>query len=141
MTEIESKLKARYDALANDTAVDVSKEKLLYVVLNSYDAIEAISNNPAAMAAYKNIIGKYKNMNVCVLLGGIENANVSYSAPEIIKKARDAKHFMFFDDMQNMKIVDMPLAVIRNFKKPIELGDCYYIRDNDCVKIKSALML
>ena len=141
LTEIESKLKARYDALANDTAVDVSKEKLLYVVLNSYDAIEAISNNPAAMAAYKNIIGKYKNMNVCVLLGGIENANVSYSAPEIIKKARDAKHFMFFDDMQNMKIVDMPLAVIRNFKKPIELGDCYYIRDNDCVKIKSALML
>ena len=141
LTEIESKLKARYDALANDTAVDVSKEKLLYVVLNSYDAIEAISNNPAAMAAYKNIIGKYKNMNVCVLLGGIENANVSYSAPEIIKKARDAKHFMFFDDMQNMKIVDMPLAVIRNFKKPIELGDCYYIRENDCVKIKSALML
>ena len=141
LTEIESKLKARYDALANDTAVDVSKEKLLYVVLNSYDAIEAISNNPAAMAAYKNIIGKYKNMNVCVLLGSIENANVSYSAPEIIKKARDAKHFMFFDDMQNMKIVDMPLAVIRNFKKPIELGDCYYIRDNDCVKIKSALML
>lgn len=141
LTEIESKLKARYDALANDTAVDVSKEKLLYVVLNSYDAIEAISNNPAAMTAYKNIIGKYKNMNVCVLLGGIENANVSYSAPEIIKKARDAKHFMFFDDMQNIKIVDMPLAVIRNFKKPIEQGDCYYIRDNDCVKIKSALML
>lgn len=140
MTEIEGKLKARYDALANDATMDISKEKLLYVVLNSYDAIEAVSNDPAAMAAYKNITGKYKNMNVCILLGGIENNNVPYSAPEILKKARDSKHFMFFDDMQSMKIVDMPLAVIRNFKKPIELGDCYYIKDNDCVKIKSALV-
>lgn len=140
ITNIEGKLKARYDTLANDATMDISKEKLLYIVLNSYDAIEAICNDPAAMAAYKNITGKYKNMNVCILLGGIENNNVPYSAPEIIKKARDSKHFMFFDDMQNMKIVDMPLAVARNFRKPIEQGDCYYIKDNECVKIKSALI-
>ena len=140
VTDVEAKLKERYDALANDPDTDISKEKLLVIVLNSYDAIETVGNNPTALNAYKNIIGKYKNMNVCVILGGIENANIPYSAPEIVKKAREARHFMFFDDMQNMKILDMPLAVMRNFKKPIELGDCYYIKDNDCVKIKSALI-
>ena len=36
-----------------------------------------------------------------------------------------------------MKIFDMPLAVSRAFKKQIELGDCYYIRDNEYVKLKS----
>ena len=39
--------------------------------------------------------------------------------------------------MNNMKIFDVPLAMSRNFKKPIELGDGYYIRDNDCVKLKT----
>ena len=66
---------------------------------------------------------------------------VEQTDSEIVKKARDSKHLIFFDDMQNMKIVDMPLAVARNYKKPIELGDCYYIKDNECVKIKSALIL
>lgn len=139
IAEIEARLKERYDALAKDASLDVTQEKLLYVILNSYDAIEAISNDPVALSAYKNITGKYKNMNVCILLGGIENNNIPYSAPEIVKKVRDTKHFMYFDDMQNMKIVDMPLAVMRNFKKPIDQGDCYYIKDNDCVKMKSAL--
>ena len=139
MSEIEATLKERYDALAVDATMDMSQEKLLYIIINSADAIEAISNDPTAMAAYRNITGKYKNMKVCVLLGGIENNSIQYSAPEILKKLRDSKHFMFFDDMQNIKVVDMPLAVMRNFKKPIEQGDCYYIKDNECVKIKSAL--
>ena len=44
---------------------------------------------------------------------------------------------MFFDDMANIKVLDMPLAVIRQFKKPIEIGDAYYIKDNNCMKIKT----
>ena len=78
-------------------------------------------------------------MNICVILGEFENANVPYAAPEIIKKARDAKHFMFFDDIANMKILDMPLSVMRQFKKAIELGDAYYIKDSECAKIKTVV--
>ena len=49
---------------------------------------------------------------------------------------RDARHFMYFDDIANMKIIDFPLAVMREFKKSIDTGDAYYIKDNDCYKIK-----
>lgn len=137
--DINIELKDRYDALASGDENALSKTKTIVLVLNSYDAIEAISNDTAALTAYKEIIGKYKNMNVCVILGEFENANVPYAAPEIIKKARDAKHFMFFDDIANMKILDMPLSVMRQFKKPIELGDGYYIKDSECAKIKTVV--
>ena len=46
---------------------------------------------------------------------------------------------MYFDDISNMKIYDMPLAVARKFKKPIETGDGYYIKDNECMKLKTPL--
>ena len=136
---IEQELQRRYSALAEGDDSVLENSKLILLVLNSADAVEAISNDPAALNAYKNITGKYKNMNVCTLLGGFENANIPYSASEIIKKARDAKHFLFFDDLSNMKIIDMPLSVMRNYKKPIEIGDCYYIRDNECQKLKTPL--
>ena len=45
----------------------------------------------------------------------------------------------YIDDIANLKILDMPLAVMRAFKKPIEMGDAYYIKDNDCIKIKTVL--
>lgn len=54
-----------------------------------------------------------------------------------MKKVKDARQFLFFDDVANMKIFDLPLAILRNFKKPIDKGDCYYIRDNECRKIKT----
>lgn len=135
--DIAAELKRRYDAVAAGDESVLTNAKTIVLVLNSYDATEAISNNSVALAAFKEITGKYKNMSICVILGDFENANVPYAAPEIFKKARDAKHFMFFDDMANMKVLDMPLAVIRQFKKPIEIGDGYYIKDNNCMKIKT----
>lgn len=136
--EIEKQLKDRYDALVagNETVLDDAE--LLMLVIDNYDALLAICNNSEGLAAYKNIVGRYKNMKTCII-AFVENANIPYSAPEILKNLRDQRSFMFFDDMSNMKLFDVPLAMARNFKKPIELGDGYYIKDNECVKLKTSL--
>ena len=78
-------------------------------------------------------------MNVCVIIGDYENTNISYMAPEIIRDLRDARHFMYFDDAANLKIFDLPLSVIRTYKKPIVIGDGYYIKDNVFMKLKLPL--
>lgn len=134
---IEQRLAARYQALA--TGTDASDDKLLLLVLNSRDAVDAVTNNAGAMNAYRNIVGKYRSMNVFVLVGDFENANVPYGASEIYKKLKETKQLLFFDDMSNLKILDMPLAILRQFKKPVEVGDCYYIRDNECYKVKTPI--
>ena len=139
LKDIEQKLKQRYDLLAAGEENALEKEKLIVLILNSAEAMELVSMDPGALNAYRNITGKYKNMKIAVLLGQFENVNVPYSAPELIKKAKDAKHFIFFDDLANLKILDLPMAMLRNFKKPIENGDAYYIKENKCVKLKSAI--
>lgn len=136
---IESELKLRYETLASGDDDVISNSKLIVLIINNREVAEIISNNMNLMNSYKNIISKYKNMNVCVLFGDYENTNISYASPEIVKNIRDARHFLYFDDIANLKILDMPLAVMRKFKKPIETGDAYYIKDNDCIKIKTVL--
>lgn len=137
--EIEEQLKERYDALAAGDDGILSTSPLLMLVIDSYDAAVAVCNDREAMEAYKNITGKYKSLNVCVIISALENAPIPYSAPEIFKNIRDQRHMMYFDDISNMKIYDMPLAVARKFKKPIETGDGYYIKDNECMKFKTPL--
>ncbi len=136
--EIELQLKERYESLVagNENALD--NAELLVLVIDNQDALTAICNTPDALAAYKNIVGRYKNMKVCII-AFIENTNIAYSAPEILKNIRDQRNIMFFDDMNNMKMFDVPLAMLRNFKKPIEIGDGYYIKDKEYVKLKTAL--
>lgn len=137
--EIEEQLKERYDALAAGDDEVLAKSPLLMLVIDSYDAAVAVCNDREAMEAYKNITGRYKNLNVCIIISAVENMPIPYSAPEIFKNIRDQHHMMYFDDISNMKIYDMPLAVARKFKKPIETGDGYYVRDNECMKLKTPL--
>lgn len=135
---IEDELKMRYDALLNGDENIVDKSNLIILVINNIDAIESISNDSKALESYKNINGRYKNMNVCIIVGDYPNTNISYASPEIMRNLRDSRHFLYFDDIDSMKVLDLPLAVMRQYKKPISVGDCYYINDNDCYKVKSA---
>jgi S-DNA-T family DNA segregation ATPase FtsK/SpoIIIE len=133
---IEAELKKRYDALVAGDEQILDRTELLVLLLDNQDAIQAISSDSKTVAAYKNIIGKYKNMNVCIL-AVVDNAPVSYNSPEILKNIRDQRHLMFFDDLGNLKLFDMPFPVVRNFKKPIEKGDSYYIKETECTKLKT----
>lgn len=136
--DMEAILKQRYDALVAGNEEVLNEAELLMLIIDNQDALMAICNNSDALAAYKNIVGRYKNMKACIITF-IENVGIPYSAPEILKNIRDQRQIMYFDDMANMKIFDVPLAMMRNFKKPIELGDGYYIKDNECVKLKTAM--
>lgn len=137
--EMEAQLKLRYDALVAGDETVLENAELLMLIIDNQDAIQAICNDKEGLAAYKNIVGRYKNMKACIL-AVIENTSIPYSAPEIMKNVRDQRHVMYFDDLVNMKIFDVPLSVARNYKKQIELGDGYYYKDNECVKVKTAVM-
>lgn len=136
---VEQELERRYFALmdGNDDVFDTSS--LIVLIINNVDALATISDDVNAFDSYKNIVGRYKNLNVCVIVGDFPNTNISYSSPELMRMLRDSRHFLYFDDMDAMKILDLPLAVIRQYKKPITVSDCYYINDNDVSKIKAVI--
>lgn len=137
MKEMESQLKARYEALAAGDEESLAGSELLLLVIDNPDAVTAICNDKEALVAYKNITGKYKGMNGGILLA-VENANILYSAPEMLKEIRENRQVMFFDDIANFKMFDLPLATLRFFRKPVGLGDGYFIKGDKCVKLKTA---
>lgn len=137
LKEIEEELQSRYELLAKGIESDPAEADYMLLIIDNPDAIEQISNSKEALASYKNIIGRYRNMNVGVIISAIENAPIPYSATEVIKGIRDGRHLMYFGDISELKIYDMPLAVTRKFKKPIETGDGYYIKENECIKLKT----
>ena len=137
--KIETALEERYAQLAAGNIDIFESSNLLVLVINSAEMLDELCTDTGVVSSLRNITGKYKNMNVVTIIGNYENKNIPYGANEFVKKVKEDKHIVFFDNLASLKIFDVPLAISRQFKKPIELGDGYYMRDNECIKVKTVL--
>ena len=111
------------------------------LILNNEDVFQAVSADKTALAALRNLTGKYRMLHILVILGNVPNIQVVYGVPEIYKMVKESRNLLFFDNLENCKLVDVPLAVIRRNKKKIETGDAFYLAGNECWKIKTPLAL
>ncbi len=132
---VEAELARRYDALMHADA-DPAQEKLLVLVLTGNAAIEAASADASALAAFRNIVGKFKSLKACVLLNECDNSPINYAAPELLKKLKEEQKLIFFGDLAALKLFDLPYTSIKKFKKPLGRNDAYLIQGSDCVRMK-----
>ena len=116
--------------------IELAEEPLKLIVIRNQDAIDAICKNTTIMKEYKELTGKLKLMKVCFIFMDIPNTIISYNASEIMKNIKDAKNLFFFDDIQNLKIVDISTVTLRKFKKKISMGDAYWLKGNEISKVK-----
>ena len=133
--QIYEELSERLERVSSGDAV-LAEEPLKLVIVKGQEALLALNKNTAVMKKYKDLMGRLKNMKVCFIFTDIENAAISYSAPEILKNIKDNKNFFFLEDLQNLKICDISGATLRKFKKKIGQGDGYWLSGNDIEKIK-----
>lgn len=134
---IEVLLEEKYKRLIHQE--NPEKENTL-IIINSQEVCTAISDSKDALNALKNIMGKYKVLNVYLLFGAVPNAQIAYGSPDIYKMMKETKSILFFDNLDNCKIVDIPLAIKRKNQKKIEPGDAYYIFEDEVSKVRIPLV-
>ena len=134
LLSLDTELQAAYQ-----TVITGGEEpsEIKVIVLNNPDVIVDISADKTMMGIIKDIINKYKMLNVYILLGCVPNSQVVYGAPELYKIAKETRNIIYFDNLDMCKIIDVPALVIRNNRKRIDRGDAYFIHDLDFYKIKT----
>ncbi len=140
MEEIYEELSVRYREIAAGN-MELTDEPLKLVVVRNMDAVENLCKNSAAMNQYRELAGRLKSMKICFIYMDVANAPVGYNAPEILKAIKDNRNFFFFDDLQNLKVCDIPVATVRKFRKKIMSGDGYWLAGNEVLKVKTVKSL
>lgn len=108
----------------------------LMLIINNQDACKYISNDKEILELYSNVFNKYKGLKALVVFTETENVSISYSSPEVLKKIRDEGTILAFDDVSNIKLVDVPIAVLKKYKKHLMENDAFLISNNELTKIK-----
>ncbi len=138
ITEWHKRLMKRYEMLMSRNN-EFEKEPLLILVIQNNDVHDIISKDKSILAMYKEMLGKYKAMKFCVIYANIENVQIAFGAPDTMKMIKEFKNYLIFDDIQNIKLTDVPMQVARQFKKPLETGDAYYVNSGGFTKLKTVL--
>lgn len=57
----------------------------------------------------------------------IPNVSIAYGAAEMLKQVKEINTMFIMDDLVNVKLLDFNNSTLRQYKKPIELGDSYRV--------------
>lgn len=138
--DLHREVTSRYTDYMEDGEEILEELPLLVYVIQNVDAIQQLCKDAEAMKLYKEIIGKYKDMKWCIIYSAMENVAIPYSGPEVLKLMKETKNLLFFDELVNMKYFEVTNIQVKAFKKEISLGDAFYFKGNDIVKIRTIKM-
>lgn len=127
-------LEERYMAMLEER--EPRNNDMLVLIVQNNEVAKRIYEDMDAMNQYNDIVGRFKAFNVCIIYANFDNAAVSYDAPEPFRMLKMEQHILLFDDLDTLKVFDVPYEELRANKKKLQMGDAYYIKDNAVTKLK-----
>ena len=132
---VAQKLKQR-EAVLGAEAMDISREALQLVVINSASHVKALGTDKELLEIYK-YISTCKKQKICFLITDIENVMISLSAGEVLKNIKESRRLVAFEDIKKIKAVDISVADTKKFKKQLGYNDAYMFEGDKIEKIRT----
>ncbi len=134
--DLEEKFEERYNSLLQNEGGEKIRMPLQIVVINSKEAIEYISSNKQILERYNKLVKQYKALGISFIYSNIEDVNVPYGAPEILKRQKENKKVLITTSkLKDFKFCELQSSVVRNMKS-LEFGDAYLLDGTDISRIK-----
>ena len=142
LSTIHSELQERKQKVASDIrAIDqvLAEDPLLLLVISGQENISELLQDSKANDRMLSFIKEYRKYKVFILLCGVENTSIPYSAPSVLKYIKESKDIIFFDDIGNVRFIDVPVKLQREYSKEISVGDAYSCIGGKLVKARTIL--
>lgn len=117
----------------------LDEEPLLIVVLNNVSIYDTSKISKEIGLRWREILKKYKMMKVLFVLSAIENETIGITSSELLKQVKDTKNILYFDELSTLKIADVPMAVQRQFRQTMEVGDAFWLSRSEVTRLKTPI--
>ena len=134
-TGCKSELERRQEWLKNEEMERLEEAPLLLFVINNEMAVDVISNSKEMTNMYQDILKLGRTLKVLFIFSAIDDIAAGYTAPAFLKKLRDNRKAYIVSKLPEVKLYDIPISTVRNFKA-YQPGDVYYLNGNDITRLK-----
>lgn len=115
--------------------------QLEFMIIDNWDAVNHLCKNKEITAKLLELCREGKKVKIAILFNNVENTKISsISSNDIMKFFAENKKFIIFSDLDKIKIVEVPIRGAKDFGRPVEPGEAYYVINGNFTKIKTALL-
>lgn len=125
--------------VAGRSSYNFAEAPYILFVINDKQVLNEIAKKKELQAFMNKFIKEYKKYKFMVLFANFENAAIAFNTYDAIKYIKEQKKYYVFEDMSNIKIVDITPKIARSYSKALVPGDAYYFAGSRIVKIKTFL--
>lgn len=137
LDELMPELENRRQMLLDGDLDQLAKNTQIVILINSKDAVEYISSTKEILELYTHIIKQFKSLGIAFIFTDIEDAAVSYSGPELLKRFKESKKAIITGSLQEFKFCELPSSAVRN-NKTVNAGDVFLLDGSDVTRVKLA---
>lgn len=135
LEDVDDLISERYSLLVNDKMDELKALPLILIIINNNDAIDFVSSTKDLMDKYRKASKQMKALKIAFIYSDIDNANVSFGAPEILKKLKETKNSIMIDNLKDIQFYDIQPNIVRMHKK-LQNGDAFFMIDGEIKRIK-----
>lgn len=119
------------------TGESISGEPLQVIVLASPKITDVIRESGEVYDKFKSLITKYANCRVSIIFTNVENVTLNALSNPVLIVIRNCMNVLCFEDMADIKYVDINVNIKRQVKKPNTKGDAFFISDGKIMRVKT----
>lgn len=130
---------SRYEAFIASGEEALEACPLLCYIVQNPDTMATLAGNAAAVKLYKELAAKYHAMKFAIIYADMENASIAYTSAEPLKMLKESRNIVYMDELSNLKLLEVGIQQMKEFKKEIEPGDAFVLASNEVKKVKVIL--
>ena len=134
---VYEELEERNDTLEDEGAEALMKMPWLVVLVNNRQALDAMASSRDHENHFQDICKKYQALKVLFLLTDVNDASISSSAPQLLRKVKDEKKVLYFGAFKEMKIIDVYGSAARGVGALSAADDAFLITGENVARVKT----
>lgn len=140
LKQLDEECKKRKDLIKQNGLAVLNGLPLLLLVIQNGQFFEPNAISKDVVDTIKRLLKISKEVKLFMMFTNMENALIPYGANDIQKQIKESKNVVFFDDIAAFKPFDLSMTDVRANKKPIDLGDGFFILERGLVRMKTPLV-
>ena len=128
--------KARADQVRQEGTIVLQNLPLEVVIINTKEAVNAISSDNSTMKLFEEMKDQYKLMKILLIFGNLENKTISFSSPALLRQLRESRQGILFENLSAGRMYDIDGLTVRENRFTLSKDDAFRIDDGMISHIK-----
>lgn len=144
--DVHEELSNRYDEIneaklymGKDFNIDSVLEYKPHIIILIDDAAtftQTISTNRTLLSKFDDIIGKFDNLKVSVVIAGPIEVFTAIPVSQVARSIKEKGVGLVFEQTSNQRMFDFKTS-FRNVEKPLKVGEAYFYDNGNYIKVKT----